>query len=400
MKRMLSVGILIVIAGLLVLPHVVLTQGIAGRVMNRRTRAVFTGATALSDAFLNAAPGDVLLAAGTLTEAVDIITSGFTGTLVGETRAAWRPNISVQVCTNAVLDVSDRGGALTIIGVNVRIPDLCAGLFSDGAVSGGTPLTVRGSTFVGTASTNVITGIDILDEFDGPFNFNGNTITGILDGIRFDADAVQTVTALINGNKVTDRTVGVGAVGIQIQEVLMGSAVTVERNTVNGSGGGGIGINIANSDGVIVQRNTVINYSDPAPGTGIAVANAPNTQIIRNKVQNNEVDIDVDAGGGSSAGTVVNFNNILGTPASQTGLLFGDATTNLNATNNWWGAASGPGSVNAPPTCPENTGTSCTGPGGGGTGMRVDAFGSPDCGTVNFSVHVCPVSKFSNSAGA
>jgi hypothetical protein len=350
-----------------------------------------------------AAPGDILLAAGNITEAVDIMTNGFTGVVIGETRRGFAPVITVTTCGAAVLDVSDRGGALSLIGLNFRIPDLCIGVRSDGTgTGGGTPLTIQNSTFVGTAATNVITGIDILDEFDGPFNINGNTVTGILDGIRFDADAAQTITALINRNRVTDRTVGAGAFGITVGDVMMGSAVTVERNTVNGSGGGGTGINVANSDGVIVQRNTVINYSDVAPGTGIAVANAPNTQIIRNRLQNNAVGIDVDSAGGSSVGTVVNFNNILGTAATQTGLMFGDAATNLNATNNWWGAASGPGSVNAPPSCPENTGTSCTGPGGGGTGLPVDGVGAGpiDCGTVFGSVHVCPHSRFTNSAGA
>jgi len=415
-SKILTMMVLGIVLGCLSLPAIVLTQGMVGRVYNRRTRLVYTGATALSDAIAAAAAGDVLLVAGNITEPTDILFTGFSGTIVGESRAAFRANITVTTCTNAVLDVSDRGGQVTLSNLNVNVPNGCIGVLADGTgAGGGLPLTVQSCRFTGKTAAAVFDGIETSNEFDGPFIFRNNTITGRLDGIWLDGDGATTITATIEGNKITDTTGASGTGnGIAVTDVPAGSAVVVQKNTVDGGGSSGSGIPIGRAQDVIVQKNTVKNYTNATTwGWGINVYDVSlNCQVLRNKVQNNAVGIVVDDSGWPSTGTVVNYNNILnilGNPLTQVGLEFdatGSVTYNLDATNNYWNASSGPNSVASPSpggACPEASGSTCTGAGGNGTGMPVSApWGAADCGAAVSEVTTCPyktVSIFGAGAG-
>ncbi|MCS7158199.1 MAG: hypothetical protein N0A16_10775, partial [Blastocatellia bacterium] len=155
------------------------------------------------------------------------------------------------------------------------------------------------------------------------------------------------------------------------------------------------------SDGVIVRRNTVRNIVATAAagdGYGIIVEESPNTQVLRNVIANNDVGIWVnDAASGQTADTVViNDNNITSTVTNATGLRFDPDPTpaNLDATNNWWGAASGPRDDDADTNdCPEFVVPGCTiqpTADGGGLPVAVGTANPDDCGTTAGTVKTCP----------
>jgi hypothetical protein len=181
----------------------------------------------------------------------------------------------------------------------------------------------------------------------------------------------------------------------------------VERNRVDGGNNASstAGIDVFDSDGVIVRRNTVRNFVGTAAAQdafGIGIDESPNTQVLRNVIANNDTGVVVDDNttpGTETADTVViNENNITSTVTNATGLLFipdTAATAPLDATNNWWGAANGPRDDDADTTdCPEATPPGCTTPPTAEGGGLPVAVGPPpvanDCGTTAGTVTTCP----------
>ena len=397
--------------GLLILPALVYTQ-VTGRVLNRRLRQTYTS---LSAAVADAAPNDTLLVSGTLSGTNAILDSATDTPPAGLKIVAGRGlrgtlQVSAADCggttNSAILDVSARAGALLIQGLRLVVPNACIGVYS---TANGEPLTVRGLLITRATATASITGIFLEDEFDGPFNIEQNVIPsagGVGVGILVDGDTLTPIAASVRRN-----TVGSSGqpteVGIQVQDVPAGSDVIVERNRVDG--GNNInsvtGIMVADSDGVIVQRNTVRNFVGTAASQdagGIEIAESPNTQVLRNVIANNDVGVEVNDNatpGTQTADTVViNFNNITSTVTGATGLVFipdsTAATAPLDATNNWWGAATGPSDDDADTTdCPEFTVPGCTTPPtaeGGGLPVAVNPPTADDCGTTAGTVRTCP----------
>jgi hypothetical protein len=404
-------------------------------VLNRRLRRVYPNLGNVGEpgsAFADPAllPTDVLLIAGNITEpatGVDI-PPGWFGTIVSETRAAFVATIRIagDVCPpGEVINLSDRGGLVQWIGGNINVPAFCLGFFADGAgPGGGNPITIRSTRIAGTTPANIFFGILLDEEFGGPFMFENNTITGQIEaGITFDGDAMTAITGTIRNNRISTTVPGGGGVGIFVFDTPAGSSVLVERNRVNGGGaavGGTVGIGIEDTfGGVVVRRNTVENYVAAfLDGVGIGCANCDGTQFLANVVRNNTTGIAVDLFGGNDSGMpgpapLVNDNNITSTVAGAVGLDFnfgggaGAATYNLDATRNFWGAASGPSGFEDAGTCPEASGPTCLGAGGAGTGLGVtnNAAASADCGPPPAApperVTTCPFRTVRNlAAGA
>jgi hypothetical protein len=391
--------------GLLILPALVYTQ-VTGRVLNPRLRQTYPD---LSSAVAAAAANDTLLVSGTLTGTNATLDSTDTppdGLKIVAGRGL-RGTLQVSTCPGgpggAILDVSGRTGALTIQGLRLVVPNGCIGVYSDGTVSGGNPLTVRGLRIDRAAPTASIRGIFLEDEFDGPFTIEQNVIPSVGGagiGIEVDGDTATAITASVKGNTVGSAGSPTGS-GIQVTDVPSGSNVTVERNRVDGGNNTSstAGIVVRDSDGVIVQRNTVRNFVGmPAAAQdafGIVIVESPNTQVLRNVIANNDTGVRVDDSttGTETANTVrINDNNITSTVTGATGLLFipnTPATDPLDATKNWWGAANGPRDDDADTNdCPEPPG--CTPE---GSGLPV-AVGPPpvanDCGTAPGTVTTCP----------
>jgi hypothetical protein len=377
----------------------------------------------LSAAVADAAANDTLLVSGTLTDGDAILDSGTDTPPAGLKIVAGRGlrgtlQVSAAACagtTNgAILDVSARAGALTIQGLRLVVPNGCIGVYSDGTVSGGNSLTVRGLRI--DRAAGAITGIFLEDETGGPFTIEQNVIPSVGGGgvgIVVDGDGTNAITASVKGN-----TVGSAGsptfFGILVNDVPAMSSVTVERNRVDGGNNASsiVGIFVGGSDGVIVRRNTVRNFvgtAAPQDAAGIDIVESPNTQVLRNVIANNDTGVEVDDNTAPGIGTetantvVINENNITSTVANATGLLFIPdsgviAPAPLDATNNWWGAADGPrdidGDANA---CPEAAGPTCgtMQPGApDGTGLPVGSgaagMGTPDCGTGAGLVTTCP----------
>jgi hypothetical protein len=298
---------------------------------------------------------------------------------------------------------------VSIIGLKIEVPTGCVGVLADASTGtgDGNPLTVQGVLFTGATATAVFTAIETVDELAGPFNFTRNTITGQLDpGISLDGDGTSAIQATIFGNRITNTGTGGSGSGIEISDVPAGSVVGVRRNRINGGGavnGIGTGIDLTGiatpTNGVVIEFNTIENFA-ATTGIGFAMDNDDNGVVFqRNVVRNNKVGISVDFTGTNPTAPTITLNNITGDPTTQTGLRYtsdmGDP--NLNATNNWWGAADGPrdidGDANA---CPEAAGPTCgtQQPGApDGTGLPVDSGaggGTPDCGTGLRRVTTCP----------
>lgn len=413
---------LLLILGLVIpfiMPEPVLTQG-SGRVLNRRMRTVFPS---LNEALAASRNGDVLLASGRLEGAVDLSLAPGAITIVGQSSLLGSTTISVSSCplSQAVVDLSGRNGRVQLIGLTIEVPDGCIGILANANLGDGDgkPLTVRGCRIQGTSpSTHVVGGIALLDESGGPYLLLNNTISrGQFDsGIVLDGDILNSLRATIRNNDIGGRNTVVGA-GIVITDILASATVVVDRNTIDGGGpsvGSMVGIALNWGDdnvggqGVTVQRNTVINFSNPTiPGRGIVVDGSPGSKILANVVGDCFLGIVVDPGHDSGQTPVINNNNITCDnlsackAAGYTGLFFGLASYALDARNNFWGANTGPASTDVGMICPEATGARCNGPGGGGTGLPIEAPNAVDCGTGPGQVMVCPFRSSANgSAGA
>ncbi|MCS7158524.1 MAG: hypothetical protein N0A16_12465, partial [Blastocatellia bacterium] len=249
--------------GLLLVPALVYTQ-VTGQVLNPRLRQSYPS---LSAAVAAAAANDTLLVSGTLSgtnaildSATDTLPAGLKIVAGRGLRGTLRVTSQANCVGNVILNVSNRQGPVLIQGLTLVVPDECTGIYSDGAVSNGAPLTVRGVLIQRAAATASINGIFLYDEFDGPFLIEQNVIQstgttgGFVDGtgILVDGDGANPITATVRGNRVGQA----GATtqdGIYIEDVPTGSDVVVERNIVDGGNQSGseTGIWVYDSDGVI-----------------------------------------------------------------------------------------------------------------------------------------------------
>lgn len=421
------------VLALLIVPELALTQGPGGqgRVLNVRLRQVYADiSTALADP--NIQSGDRLLIAGAITETGDIDISGGGNvpgpiTIVSESRLAFVARVTVSTCTNGVVDLSNRAGAVTWIGGIITVPDGCAGFFDAGTGTGaGNPVTIQGVTIQGESpTTSGISGIVLQDQDapGGPFRILSNRITGEFNaGIELDGTDTS-INVTIRGNRITNTgDAGGTCTGIQVTDTT--GSVVVERNRVDGGDSAGAltcsgaGIVVEEGDDlsmpgvadVTIQRNTVVNYG---AATGILIDDSRNVVVKSNVIRNNSTSLDVDSTTCSTTPTpLINNNNIISDPTTQVALVFGTAAGcnyNLDATNNWWGDRTGPQDVDgdgacgspSPPTAAANCNTA------DGAGGVIDAAistaatsedccggGGPACSSVNGRVQTCPFKLF------
>lgn len=401
------------VVALLVLPGIVLTQGVVGRVLNRGTRQVFTGMDALQNAVDAAGAGAVLLAAGNITETDEVDLTGFSGTIVGETRRGFAPTIRISggLCPGGpvgpfglgvFIDATGRAGAVSLIGLNIVVPaDIdCIGVFSDANPNA---LTVSNCRFTQAGGPGGLSGIEI-DDANGAVVAQNNTISGrVFIGIAHFADGAVAIDTF-TGNRINNTLGGGDAAGIAVRRAAIGSSVMIRRNTIDGGGAaldGQVGIALGQSNGVTVDRNTIRNWSDPAAfqGQGIVMNGSPGVMVTGNALINNRVGILVDPVFDAVTSPEIHNNNIRSNVAGAIGLDFnggGASTYPLNATSNYWGAASGPSSLEeGANTCPEATGASCLtlqSAATDGTGLPItnNDGGSADCGFLAGQVMTCP----------
>jgi len=327
-------------------------------------------------------------------------------TLLGKTNGGIPAIISVDPCPPnlAVIDARGRRGRVQIAGLNIEVPAGCYGILSGDS---GLPLTVRNCRLVGRDRSALFSGIALVNEFGGPFLIQGNQITNQLvsSAILIDGRGSSSLQAIVRGNRIgSDVTAG-----IIVSDIPSGSSVLIERNILEGGdlGRGAVGILLnPGSHGVIVQRNTILNF-----GTGIIVDGSPGSKILANHLQDNGVGIQVDPTAASGATLMINDNNITCTNlgacrvAGAVGLSFNTGAYTLDARNNYWGASTGPDSAEDPAPgntiCPEATGSNCAGPAGGGTGLPINAIGVDCSASGGGSVRTCPIRTAPNRlAGA
>jgi hypothetical protein len=427
-KRTIKLTIGLALIALVVLPAAVLTQGVVGRVLNRRTRAVFPTLTA---ALAAALPGDTLLLAGNIAEPGPVSLAGWSGVIIGETRIGFRPTIS-QTATGAcpsgpscIIDASGRIGTVQIIGVNFRTDSTVAILSFDT----GFALTLRNNGFAGVTPADDVGGI-IIADFGGPYRIENNTVTcgsalcigiGVV-GLTLPPAPAPITSLSILGNRINDLIAGGFTLGIGLADVA-GGPITIERNTIDGTGAStGVGLGLSDLifgvgvERATVRRNTVRNFTAGGLGFGMVLINVDGSQVTLNRLQNNfaAMLVDIDFGPAPSVPNsydegilpafLIRDNNIIGTPTTQAGIVYcdGDCTgvalngNTLLAFGNYWGAASGPSSATATPnSCPEATGVTCGTLQAGatdGTGMPVVTLGiaPPECGTGPSQVTTCP----------
>lgn len=442
--------LLVFATGLLMLdPDVVLTQGpgFLGRVLNRRLRKVYPNLTiAFADPLLQ--PGDVLLAAGNITEPGPVvIPTGWSGTVIGESRPGFAPRITQTTpgtCDplwgsgiNCVIDARRRGGLVQLIGLTIIVPATATPSTGIQAIGldlappiNANPLTLRNCRIQGASPTGAFDGIIVASRL-GPITIQDNFISGTIQAtaIALVGDnflgGTTPVTATIQRNRITITGVGTNfGAGIGLTGISGGNVI-VQRNIIDGGGstaGAGFGIGLGpdptipttiGAAGAIIRRNTVRNFSDPTtnlvvPGTGIAVDGSPGALVEANLIKDNFYGVLVDPTTVSGPPfPVVKDNNITCTNVTSckasgfVGLAFRNVNPyNLDARSNFWGANNGPDDTAAGSNCGGTTLTACdTAP---GSGLPILTSGSDDCDAVAAgSVRACPSRSSSNSfAGA
>ncbi len=237
------------------------------------------------------------------------------------------------------LETSGKVEGVTVIG-NSALPDRTAGIFA-AAITESASLEITGCTVIGynRAGIYALGGEFTADYHHNVINGPGTLSTGVPNGMYFLEGATGSATY----NTITDlgytgetwRSAGIGTYP------GTGSGITFAHNTIS---------NVQNAfalrvDGTTVEYNTIYNCH-----TGVRIGDDATNSIIQyNDMHDNDFAIRGDPDMGD--GNVAHYNNFVNHPGLEEtvdGATYEGAVCNLHptfildATLNWWGAASGP----------------------------------------------------------
>ncbi|MDQ2807761.1 MAG: C25 family cysteine peptidase [Chloroflexota bacterium] len=178
----------------------------------------------------------------------------------------------------------------------------------------------RGTQFLNNTVQNSLSGVHTDNAGD-----SGGSVADLIQGNRIpncSTDGygifvyVPYIAPTVRGNTITGCAVGLAAFG-------QGAAVTTlfDQNAING-------INLANSTGMYVTTDQL----------GFGYQNST-VLLTCNTITRNDVGLYMEQPGGAVANATLHQNNIYG---NITYGVQNATTTTIDATNNWWGAASGP----------------------------------------------------------
>jgi parallel beta-helix repeat protein len=131
------------------------------------------------------------------------------------------------------------------------------------------------------------------------------------------------------------------AIGLESQSLLQ-SNITISNNTMSGNGKGLLAWNVS---GMTITNNTITGCQDAGSAALRFEGFANNVTIQGNTIANNlgaAIRIDNKAFAGTNSNFVITGNNLYANAAGGLVLGSGQYSGTLNATNNWWGSASGP----------------------------------------------------------
>jgi len=270
--------------------------------------------------------------------------------------------VTLTGAAGAIIDGAGNGVVVTITtddvtlqGFTIRNSESAAnsaGVFLNGA----SDCTVANNTITGNANgilmavgsgnaftsnvvnTNLAYGIAVVAGTGNTINLN--TVTGNgLDAIALEnASAVGgPVTAGSTGNFILENTISSNRDGVFLGENCDGN--TVDGNTLSSITS--TGVSAWRSDGHTITDNTI-----GGAAIGLRLLGSSNNTITGNTLSGNAIGVKVDASSQlsilyQSANNAIHQNNLAGTTsfAVNCGV---EQTAQVDATMNWWGAATGP----------------------------------------------------------
>jgi parallel beta-helix repeat protein len=317
------------------------------------------------------AGGTVNVAAGTYAEHVIItkaltLSGANTGTAATSTRAA-----------ESILDGSDTDAPIAIKANDVTVNGFTVENGSNGAYFSGIWVETGHQNI--TVEDNIITGngFGVWAESAGNFLISGNLFNGNnkpgAGSASVSADATTGLT--ITNNEFENDTAG-NPILLQATAAGAHTNVTISNNTFHNNTNSNIyAIGIT---GGTISGNTITPAAD---ATGISLSGADtNVTISGNTISGGARGVRVEDGGygfGNNTNITINGNFLSSDSEYGVGNLGGytvtstNASTTLDATNNWWGSDTGPATATST--------ASTTNPGGTGSPVVGDVSYSPFC---------------------
>ena len=201
-------------------------------------------------------------------------------------------------------------------------------------------LTISGNTISGSGQRGSGgEGIQLDTMNSSTVMIDSNTLTSNLsEGLHLDNLNSSTVT--IGSNTITSNL----RAGLELDDIEQSSSVTVCGNTFTGNKDDGISAeNVIGAQSSLEISNNTISSNDDGITTDDDIFGT--LSIHNNSIQDNSGDGIFLFFGQLGSTITINANNISG---NSTGLDADGSDAPVDATNNWWGAADGPGPPDGP----------------------------------------------------